>query len=128
MPIWLDLINLAFLFYAFFDCARTEQDLIRTGPKWAWLIGILLFESVAGIAWFILPKLATVFEGLHIELPTVTRIVIGIGVFLDVHGLVAIPAFLIVIGVIVYILFFLKPSKFIGNKEFTFGKDVAEKS
>ena len=53
MPIWLDLINLAFLFYAFFDCARTDQDVIRKGPKWAWLIGILLFESIAGIAWFI---------------------------------------------------------------------------
>ena len=39
--------------YAFIDCAMTPQEKIRKGPKWAWIIGMLLFDPIASIAWFI---------------------------------------------------------------------------
>ena len=53
MRIWLPIITLGVTFYAFFDCARTEQDAIVKGPKWFWLILIIFFELIGAIAWFI---------------------------------------------------------------------------
>jgi hypothetical protein len=38
--------------YTFFDIARTDQDQIRKGPKWAWLLGVVIFEILAVIAWY----------------------------------------------------------------------------
>lgn len=53
MRIWLTVIYLAFNLYAFFDCARTDQEQFKTGPKWAWLLGIFILEPLGAIAWFI---------------------------------------------------------------------------
>jgi len=39
--------------YAFIDCAVTPQEKIRKGPKWAWLLGTLILDPFASIAWFI---------------------------------------------------------------------------
>lgn len=44
---------IVFDIYAFIDCAMTPQEKIRKGPKWAWLLGILLTELVASVLWFI---------------------------------------------------------------------------
>jgi Phospholipase_D-nuclease N-terminal len=53
MRIWLTVFLLGFNLYAFFDCARTDQALIRRGPKWGWLLGIFLVEVIGSISWFI---------------------------------------------------------------------------
>jgi hypothetical protein len=53
MRTWLVVLILAFQLYSFFDCARTEQDQFRTGPKWVWLISIFLFGLLGSIAWFV---------------------------------------------------------------------------
>ena len=39
--------------YAFIDCAMTPQEKIRKGPKWALILGMLLLDPFASIAWFI---------------------------------------------------------------------------
>ena len=46
--------------YGLFDCARTEQESVRSLPKWAWLLIIILFSWIGSVAWFILgrPKTA----------------------------------------------------------------------
>jgi hypothetical protein len=49
---YLTIAILVLVLYTFFDVARTDQDKIRSGPKWAWLISIILFEMVGVIAWF----------------------------------------------------------------------------
>ena len=39
--------------YSLFDCGRTDQDQVRSIPKWAWLVVILVFEGLGGLAWLI---------------------------------------------------------------------------
>jgi hypothetical protein len=56
MRLLLTVFVLALSFYAFFDCARTQQEEVRRLPKWAWLLLIFLFSSIGAIAWFILGK------------------------------------------------------------------------
>ncbi|CAB4731272.1 unannotated protein [freshwater metagenome] len=56
MRLWLTLIVLAFSFYAFFDCARTPQEEVKKLPKWAWLLSIFLFSTLASILWFVIGK------------------------------------------------------------------------
>lgn len=48
----LTLAVLAFTVYAVVDCAQTEDDRVRSLPKIAWVVLILLFTPAGGIAWF----------------------------------------------------------------------------
>jgi type IV pilus assembly protein PilC len=68
-----------------------------------------------GIAWFILPRLATVFDQLHMELPLITRMLIATGLFLQDYGVYAVPGSIVVILIMMYILFGMKKTKFIGQ-------------
>jgi type IV pilus assembly protein PilC len=68
-----------------------------------------------GISWFILPKLSKIFGDLKLELPFITEVLIGFGVFLSKHGLIAVPLASIVIGCIAYIIFFYEKTKFMGE-------------
>jgi len=47
------LIVLGVTIYALIDCARTPQEEVRNLPKWAWLLLIIFFETIGGIAWLI---------------------------------------------------------------------------
>jgi type II secretory pathway component PulF len=68
-----------------------------------------------GISWFILPKLAKIFTDLKLTLPLVTRVLMAFGLFLNKHGLIAVPIGIAVISGIAYIVFFYKKTKFIGE-------------
>lgn len=70
----------------------------------------------AGIAWFILPRLATVFVSLHAELPAITRALIAAGNFLQAYGSIAIPAFLVAIFTLFFLIFGFSKTRFIGQK------------
>lgn len=77
---------------------------------------LILASTIAiGIAWFILPRLAKIFNGMDIELPAITKAMINAGVFLEDYGIIAVPIALILIGVIAYFVFFYKKTKFIGQ-------------
>jgi len=69
-----------------------------------------------GIAWFLLPRLATVFASLDIELPFFTRVLIGIGTFLQSYGFIAVPLMFLALGGITYITFINPKTKFIGER------------
>jgi len=56
MRFWVSLIVLAVTFYAFFDCARTPQEEVQKLPKWAWLLLIFVFSSLASILWFVIGR------------------------------------------------------------------------
>lgn len=45
------LINLGITIYALLDCARTPDEQVRSLPKWAWLLIIIVFEFIGGLAW-----------------------------------------------------------------------------
>lgn len=68
-----------------------------------------------GIAWFILPRLATVFAQLKIDLPVITRWLINLGTFLGQYGVIVIPALLIVGLLILFFLFVFSKTKFLGQ-------------
>ena len=54
MRLLLTIVFLALTFYAFFDCAKTEQDAFVKFPKWAWLLFIFIFSTIpiGAILWF----------------------------------------------------------------------------
>lgn len=68
-----------------------------------------------GIAWFILPRLATVFASLHAKLPLITVWLMAVGTFLGQYGIYVIPAFLIVSLLLLYFVFIFKKTNFLGQ-------------
>jgi type II secretory pathway component PulF len=68
-----------------------------------------------GISWFILPKLAKIFVDLKLTLPLVTRILMSFGVFLNAHGVWAVPLGLFVVIIVSYVCFYAEKTKFIGE-------------
>ena len=52
MRLLITIIFLALTFYAFFDCAKTEQDAFVKFPKWAWLLVIFILSTFGAILWF----------------------------------------------------------------------------
>ena len=80
--------------------------------------GIIFFVMTViglGIAWFILPKLAKTFEGLHVELPPLTRGLIALGEFIAHYGYIVIPSVIVFIAILFFFLFFFPPTRFIGQ-------------
>lgn len=68
-----------------------------------------------GIAWFILPKLANVFAQLRIDLPALTKALIATGEFLSEYGIIVIPVVLVGFFILLFIVFSLPQTKFIGQ-------------
>lgn len=70
---------------------REFQSKVRSALIYPSLVFSLTLAIGLGIAWFLLPKLATVFSQLHLKLPLLTRVMIAIGAFLSHYGIVAVP-------------------------------------
>ncbi len=79
------------------------------------LVLVLMVVIGVGIAWFILPKLALVFSQLHLDLPLVTKIMIAVGLFLNKHGVIAMPAGILAMLFLFYFLFYFPKTKNIGH-------------
>lgn len=78
------------------------------------VLALTLLVSI-GIAWFILPKLALVFGQLRVELPALTQLLIATGEFLQLYGVIAVPAFLFSVILFLYLIFSFPKTKFIGQ-------------
>ena len=70
---------------------RTFKSKIRSAMLYPMLVFIITVVVGLGVAWFILPRLATVFSSLKIELPLITKILIAFGKFLNQYGIIAVP-------------------------------------
>lgn len=68
-----------------------------------------------GVAWFVLPKLASFFADLNAPLPFLTRWIIKVGVFLQDYGYIFLPLFFGIFGIMAYFLFSFPKTKFIGH-------------
>lgn len=68
-----------------------------------------------GIAWFILPKLSTVFGQLKLELPLVTKVIIRTGEILGEHGVFIVPGVFMFMILVLLFLFVFKKTKHIGR-------------
>lgn len=67
------------------------------------------------VAWFILPRLATVFSQLNIRLPAITQWLIYIGTFLNRYGLIMMPSAIGITILLFCLLFILPETSFMGQ-------------
>lgn len=100
--------------------AQEEKDrAFRSKIKSAMMypIFVLSLTVIVGvaIAWFILPRLATVFTQLRVELPLLTKWLIAAGRFLGEYGAIAIPLFLLTLGFFLFFVFYFSKTRFIGQ-------------
>lgn len=94
---------------------REFKSKLRSASLYPIFIVVLMGVVGLGIAVFILPRLATVYESLKTELPFVTKLLIEIGKFLGVHGYYVVPILIIVLMVLFFFVFVFNKTKFIGQ-------------
>lgn len=90
--------------------SRLKSALLYPG-----IVLFLAFVIALGSAWLILPKLVAVFNETKVALPITTQILIWLGVFFEKYGFVAVPSLIILVSFIIYLLFFNKHTKFVGD-------------
>src|SRR3972149_7100504 len=94
---------------------RIFKSQIYSATMYPILILLMALIVGTGIAWFILPKLASVFKQLRIDLPITTRALIALGEFLGQYGIYVVPFFLLFTIFLVYFLFFNSKTKHLGQ-------------
>ncbi len=88
---------------------------VRSSLMYASIVFTLTLLVGAGTIWYILPKLAGVFNEMQVDLPLVTRAMIQVGAFIAEYGYFAIPAILGSIFILFYFLFSFPKTKFVGH-------------
>lgn len=94
---------------------RMFKSKLRSAMIYPVLVLSLTIIVGTGITWFILPKLSGVFKNLKMDLPLITQWLIRFGDFLKNYGSIAVPLFLFCFIFFIYLLFFFKYTKFIGQ-------------
>src|SRR4029079_12674365 len=87
---------------------------IRSAMMYPVLIMILTGVIGIGIAWFILPRLATAFTNLKLQLPLITKALIQVGFLFANYGFYVVPGTAIIFGVGSYYIFVHPKTKIIG--------------
>ncbi|MCE9585490.1 type II secretion system F family protein [Candidatus Nomurabacteria bacterium] len=94
---------------------RIFKSRLRSALMYPALILSVTFVIGLGVAWFILPKLATMFTQLHVKLPLITKIFISLGSFLSKYGAIFVPILIVSMIVIVYFVFYFPKTRIIGQ-------------
>ena len=78
---------------------------------------VLILAVIIAIvsAWVVLPKLTAIFKIGNGVLPFSTMILMSIGTFLSQWGIIVVPISIVLIILVVYLIFFNKKTKFIGD-------------
>lgn len=96
-----------------------KQRTFRSQLQAAMLYPLIVFSFTVvigvGVAWFILPRLATVFTSLKVKLPLITRVLLAVGEMLGGSGAVLVPLFFLVVAIGVYLVFFFPQTRFLGR-------------
>lgn len=95
---------------------HTVASKVRSAFIYPSFVIVLTIVIGLGVAWFLLPRLSDTFSQLRVTLPPISRAMIGFGLFLKEHGLIAVPMFFTVVVVLLYLLFVAPPTKHIGRK------------
>jgi type IV pilus assembly protein PilC len=95
---------------------RSFKSKLRSALLYPVLVLVITVVVGIGISWFVLPRLSGVFRSLKIELPLITKILIGLGEFLNDKGTIAVPIVLFVFLLIIYLVFVNKKTKSFGEK------------
>lgn len=94
---------------------RDFRSKLRSALMYPTLVMVLAVVVGLGISWYILPRLATVFSQLKIDLPLITKGLIAVGLFMGKYGAIVIPTSLLGLAVLFYLLFGYPKTKFIGQ-------------
>lgn len=94
---------------------RSFRSKINSAMMYPVLVLLLTGTIGIGISWFILPRLASVFNQLRLELPLLTRILIQVGKFIEAYGIVFFPVLILCLLLIIYFIFLFSRTKFIGQ-------------
>lgn len=94
---------------------RVFRSKMRSAMMYPIFIFVMMILICVGITWFILPRLATVFSQLDLELPVLTRILIAVGFFLRQYGFVAVPLAMVIIVACVFVFFVFPRTKHLGQ-------------
>lgn len=81
---------------------RFFRSRVRSAMLYPTLVFFLTILIGTAIAWFILPKLATVFDQLNLELPLITRGLLFVGRLLGRFGFIIVPLIFITLGGLIY--------------------------
>lgn len=96
--------------------ARAFRSRVRSAFLYpAFVLGLAASVGI-GMAWFVLPNLALVFEQLRVDLPPVTRAMIGVGRFMRAEGAWAVPVFIVISTMVGYFAFFAPATRWIGRE------------
>lgn len=88
---------------------------IRSASLYPGFILILLILVAAVMLGFVLPRLTSIYESFKVDLPVITKIMIALGNFFRDYGAIAIPISIVVIFIGVYVLFFNRNTKYLGD-------------
>ncbi|MDP3735710.1 MAG: type II secretion system F family protein [bacterium] len=95
---------------------RFFRSRIQSAMMYPMLIMGLTGLIGTAIAWFLLPRLAKVFNELKLEMPFITKALIGVGTFLEKWGYIALPFAVGVVLLAIYFLFFHPRTKIVGQE------------
>ena len=99
---------------------QQHKDKVLAGRLKSALIypGIVTFLAIVvglGSAWFVLPKITTIFTETNMELPFATKILVWLGDFLSNYGSFVVPLAIAFLVASIYFIFFFKKTRFIGD-------------
>jgi type IV pilus assembly protein PilC len=98
------------------DKQRVFRSKVRSAMLYpSFVLGLTGLVGI-GVAWFLLPKLAVTFTQLQVKLPAISKVFIDFGLFLKHNGVWAVPGGLLVLALLIYVLFFLKPTRSMGQR------------
>jgi type II secretory pathway component PulF len=97
------------------DEDRKLKSKISSSLLYGTIIIILTIIVGIGTAWFVLPKIAGVYESMGADLPWLTKVLIAVGKFMVLYGDIFVPAFVSIIFIILYFLFSFPKTKFVGH-------------
>ncbi len=88
---------------------------IRSALLYPFFVFAVTISVGLGVAWFSLPRLATLFTNLRAELPAITKILIGVSQALQTNAAPLIAAFLAAVFAVWFFLFSFSRTKFLGH-------------
>ena len=95
--------------------SKNFRSKIKSALMYPVFVMVLAVIVAIGVAWFILPNLATVFSQMNVKLPLITKLLIDFGQFLAKGGYIFVPLFLIFTLLVLFLLFINKKTKFTGQ-------------
>lgn len=94
---------------------KVFKSRVRSALLYPGIVLILAFAVGLWLSWFILPKIVSIFNQPIANLPISTKILLYVSDFFKYYGMYAVPGFIVISFLLIYILFVNKKTKFLGD-------------